>query len=74
MFDEMIEALKEGKFVALTKTEDGGIQFTSSYDSSRSYNNLSVKTKKGTFNPEVQHLSFHRILDKVSCSQVFFLA
>lgn len=48
MFDEMEKALEEGKFVALTKTEDGGIKFAGSYDSDRiAYDDFSADSPEG---------------------------
>lgn len=32
MFQEMLKALRDHKFVALIETEDGGIEFVGSYD------------------------------------------
>lgn len=48
MFEEMIKALLEGKFVALTQTEDGGVRFAGAYDSDRiAYDDFSADSPEG---------------------------
>jgi hypothetical protein len=48
MFDEMKKALREGKFVALVKTGDGGVRFAGSYDSDRiAYSDFSADSPEG---------------------------